>query len=164
MTKFESDVNLDQWSHSSEGELKALINERISMLLETYVIKNIEPYTDITYNPELARDIVALVDCSDLVRDGAKQSVVRERVQNLIRLYMTQVNRIKPIVVTNRCVKFGFHLEALGFTLGYTTDSSQPTRVPDGNVVVLTAASVMMVAVLLITLFRHNLKQRPSIA
>jgi hypothetical protein len=133
---------------AADNLLVDVILPRMEALVAAFVRDNLETTSDVVYNPDLAKSLVALEDFDDLLAGRFDEYAIRKHMRSIIRMYMGETNRAHPIKITDRA-KFGIHMETIGLNIGWSNDTLGASRslLPDGNVVVL-ALLTLAVAVL----------------
>lgn len=131
----------------AEPPLLDAIHQHMEALVRAYIEEKLEDCSDLTYVPGLAKGLVGREDFGDLVGAAGEWNILTH-VQNVIRAYVGEVSRSRPVKVSNRA-KFGVSMDLFGMWIGFSTDSAHERGAglrPDGNVVVL---SVLTAAILL---------------
>lgn len=124
------------------------IEENMEKLVHVYIHEKLEDCSDLKYRPDLAKALIAGEDFSDLIARANDYDVCKH-MRSVIRAYVSEVNRARPIKVTDRA-KFGVSMEYLGINIGGSAESTSGGRsvVPDGNMLVLSVMTVIIVALL----------------
>jgi len=105
-------------------------------IIQKFVEEKLSPYSNIKYNSELAKNLLAFEDLTDIFEDSnVDEYTVRKHIRDLLKAYISDVNNIHSIDIKDK-QKFGFHLESVGLSLANETSSR--SIFPDGNVIVLT--------------------------
>ena len=116
-------------------------------LVSAYIRENLEGCSDLKYNADLAKALIASEDFADLLSGHVNEYVIWKHLRDIVRLYVGEVNRSRPIRVSDRA-KFGLHMETIGLNIGWSNDSiGTRSLVPDGNTlafIVLTFALVLL--------------------
>jgi hypothetical protein len=136
-------VDLKSQDAPDETSLMALIQDGMEKLVRAYVREKLEDCSDIQYNPELGKALIACENFGDLI-GHADNYIVRKHMRNLIRSYVTSVYHARPIQVKER-TKFGVSMEYLGVNVGESTGGR--SAVPDGNVLVLSMLTLAAILV-----------------
>jgi hypothetical protein len=108
-------------------------------LIHAFVRDNLEDCSDIKYNPQLAKSLLAVEDMSDLLdasRGPAVEYILRKHVRSVVRYYVEQVNNARPIAVTDKA-KFRVRMESIGLNIGWSQECDSRRLMPDGNVIVM---------------------------
>jgi hypothetical protein len=113
-----------------------------------FIKENLSDCSDITYNEQLAKSIISVEDFSDLSSpDNMNEYVVRKHIRNIMKFYLTEVKRARKIEIKDK-QKFGLHMESIGLNIGWSNETATKSYIPDGNVVVMAALTVMIVYLL----------------
>ncbi len=125
--------------------LAEVIRPGIDGLITTFINENLSTCSDITYNLVLASYLVSLQDFQDLLSGPVDAYVIRKHVRSIMRMYVNEVNRARPIRVSDR-VQFGIQMETVGLNIGRSSQYNSESRsiLPDGNVIVLSILSLCM--------------------
>lgn len=138
---------------SDKVVLEAIVYPFMERLVQAFVHEKLEKCSDIRYNATLVQSLLVIGNFSDLIEGHANEYTIRKHVRDVIRMYIAQINKSRPIKVTDKAL-FGVHLEAVGLNIGWTQahsgSSSERSLVPDGNVLVLAATAIMVVTVVLL--------------
>ena len=140
---------LKKKEYKDKEEVKNAFEEVIG----NYINENIVPNTDLKYNQELTKNLLAEEDLSDIFEKEGEidEYTVRKNMRDIMKAYLLTVDRTHKFKITNK-QKFGFHLESIGLTLGFNNDPPEKkSLIPDGNVIVLTFG---LLAALFITMMK----------
>jgi hypothetical protein len=130
---------------------EAIVLEGIEGLICAFVRENLEDCTDITYNPQLAKPLLAMEDLTDLLGGAGATAVeytLRKHVRSVVGCYVGQVNTARPIAVKDKA-KFVEHMECIGLSISRSQDSGFRRLMPDGNVVVMAILTLALAALIL---------------
>ena len=147
LKQFIADLNAKR-NEAHEPALIHLIRNRMELLISDFIRKELEYSSDIKYNADLAKSLIAEADFADLARENADEYTIRRHMREILRAYVRDTQIARPIHVTDK-TRFGFQMESLGLNIGFSAGQS---LIPDGNVLVL---SVTLVAVLALALLFH---------
>jgi hypothetical protein len=146
ITTHQQQYQLFREKQLSNEDLELSIRDGMTRLIEQYVA-SLATSSDLTFNDDLAKSIVAMDDITDMF-GSVNEYTIRKHLRELLRAYITSTNQSRHITISDKA-KFGFQMEHLGINIGYTTDSQARSSTPDGNVVVVSAlAALVIVAVI----------------
>jgi hypothetical protein len=136
---------------SGKVALEAIVYPFMERLVQAFVHEGLERCSDIRYNSALVQSLLAIENFSDLIEGHANEYTIRKHVRDVIRMYIAEVNKSRPIKVTDKA-QFGVHLEAVGLNIGWMQASSGSERslVPDGNILVLAATTIVVMTIVLL--------------
>eukprot|EP00744_Colponema_vietnamica_P008205 GILI01011726.1.p1 GENE.GILI01011726.1~~GILI01011726.1.p1 ORF type:complete len:165 (-),score=20.94 GILI01011726.1:69-563(-) len=126
----------------------AAVYEGFEGLVKCYVEESLVPFSDINLNEEHLKNLVSCEDLDDLLRGEVNEYVIRKHLRSVVRLYVSEINKTRPINVRDRA-QFGFQMESIGLNVGFNTSTEQRTSMPDGNVLVVSVLSFLVVALAL---------------
>jgi hypothetical protein len=158
---------LQQQQHEVPGSIEdTFVFQHMQELVSLYVKERLESCSDIRYNDELAKALIADEDFTDLLNGKHHEYVIRKHIRNIMKMYLTEVRRARLIGVTDR-TQFSLALETVGFNMAAIdqhgssglcplADKIRPRSIaPDGNVL-----AVVMMLVAIVGLFALMNKQR----
>lgn len=135
----------------TESELELVIYTGMEKLINIFVGQNLSDCSDIKYNEQLAKSIIAIEDFHDLIKDSnPNEYTIRKHIRNIMKIYVGEVNRARKIIVNDKS-KFGFQMESIGLNVGWTSETtSSRNMTPDGNVLVLAGLTLAVLALVVL--------------
>jgi hypothetical protein len=119
----------------------------MNSLISSFIQDNLSGCSDIVYNENLAKPLIAIEDFSDLLQDTPpNEYVIRKHIRSFMKTYVAEVNKARPIGIKNKN-QFGLQMESLGLNVGFTSEQSTHHPLPDGNVVTLALLVFGVVAI-----------------
>lgn len=121
----------------------------VELVLEAYIKENLVSSSNIKYNSELAKSMVAIEDFSELMsgREEVNEYSLRKHLRNIVKFYLAETNKAHPIQVTDK-TRFVLQLEALGLSLNMGQERTWVP--PDGNILVMSLLVLALSAMVLL--------------
>src|ERR1700693_556669 len=73
--------------------------ERLEEIIKAYIRENLESCSDIKYNVQLAKSIIAVEDFNDLLH-APNEYVIRKHIRSIIRIYISEVSKSRQINIS----------------------------------------------------------------
>jgi hypothetical protein len=138
--QFVKDIKLNSWSEE-------VLLDKFAKVLQLHIAE-LEECSDIVFNPKLARTLVSTVDFNELRTTEAFEYVVRKYVRSIMKLYVQNVSKARPIHVKDKTL-FDLQMESYGINVGFTAETASRSLTPDGNVIVV-MIGILLIAALVV--------------
>lgn len=107
----------------------------------TYIQEELSASSDIKYDEQLLKNVLSEENFNDLLDGGASEYVLRKHLRSVMKGYIRSVNAARTIQIKDKH-RFGLQLERLGVSVGFQAETSARSTMLDGNVKLLTAATL----------------------
>jgi hypothetical protein len=105
--------------------------------------------SDVRYVPNLAKTLIQITDFKELRETNANDYVLRKYIRSIMKMYLEQISKVREIKVKDK-VLFRMPMEAIGFNIGFTTQTTERSVIPDGNVLALMIGLIVITSLILL--------------